>query len=470
MKNFIKTAFVVLILFYSLFSFGAAGPCSAQHCQSIKAQVDATCHGTGGGLVYVPTPNNPNVWCWCKCSCVAGNTLVKVGENQYLPMSDLKANGNVMALQKNGKWELAKIISSDGLGDETTKIPFAIYVKLENGSSIITAPDHVFWLPNKSLKRADRLSTKDSLLLSDSQKPVKILSVAAGDYYGSLWNIVATSEEDVSTPYGHLIDTGGVISGDWALQQKETLNLTQDPQIGTNEYIDQNPSFIESLRTAPEEMILDEEKGYTFKLYRPADIPEDAIHLLPKGQDQAKPSELYPLDFTIPYEMAEYLVNHYKVYYPNVTYQIDWLNNAVNAVAFIRNGRRYVVLYGGLLRHHRVQVEGAGLVIAHELGHHYGGSPRYPNNPWASCEGQSDYWGAKIAQRKVWWGEYAIEQTTKGASQLKDLFSNGLLTSEFNKSLGICSHPPAQCRYDTYIAGMRLQSKPACAGDPSFKE
>jgi len=468
MKNLLF--FLIGILFLPTLASAAAGPCTPQHCQNIKGQVDATCHGTGTGLVYVPTPNDPNVWCWCKCSCVAGNTLVKVAEGQYSPISELKAGGDVLALGKSGKWETAKIISSDGLGDDSTKIPFAIFVKLENGISLITAPDHVFWMPNQKLIRADRLTTKDKLVLSQSLKSVKVISVAPGDYYGSLWNIVATSETDVSSPYGHLIDTGGVVSGDWAIQRKETQSLTSAPQIGTSEYIKANSNFLKSLESAPETMTLDEERGYSFKPYKPVEIPSDAIYLLPPGEDQAKPMELYPLDYTIPYEMAEYLVNHYKVYYPDVTYQVDWLNDAVNAVAFIRSGRRYIVLYGGLLRHHRIQVEGAGLVTAHELGHHYGGSPKYPNNPWASCEGQSDYWGAKIAQRKVWWGEYAIEQTTKGAEQLRDLFSNGLLTSSGKvEPKGICSHPPAQCRYDTYMAGLRLQPKPACAGDPNLK-
>jgi len=384
-------------------------------------------------------------------------------------MQDFKPGDTVLALQADGSWASAPVISSDGMGDSSKPFPYAIYITLKNNVSIIVAPDHVFWMPDNSLKRADRLAPTDSLTLSREKKPVQIAQIASGVYYGPMWNIVATTEQDTSSPYGHLIDTAGVISGDWAIQRASTQSLQSGPQVGTTEYRAQFASFLARQKALPKVITVNKARNIRFVPHAPIQIPKDAIHLLPDGDDQAKPQELYPLDYSIPYEMAEYLARQYKTFYPDVEYQIDWTNSAVNAVAFVRNGKRYVVLYGGLLRHQRLQVEGAGLVIAHELGHHYGGPPRYPNSTWASCEGQADYWGAKIAERKVWWGEYSIDQVTKGATQLLDLFSNGLLAPKSGaKTAGICSHPPAQCRYDTYMAGLRLLPKPACAGDPAL--
>jgi hypothetical protein len=175
----------------------------------------------------------------------------------------------------------------------------------------------------------------------------------------------------------------------------------------------------------------------------------------------------------LPYEMAVYLVNHFKVYYPDVTYHIEWGDNTVNAYAWKQGSTRHVAILGGLLRHVYVKQEGAGLVLAHELGHHYGGEPRYPNNPWASCEGQSDYWGALIGMRKVWFGHYAMEQIDEGSTQLRNLFMYGLTGGNLfdvvlpepkpGSLMAGCSHPPAQCRYDTYKAAMRLDDKPSCA-------
>ncbi len=448
-------------------AWSAPVACSVQHCENSKGQVGTICHQTGSALIYIPSDTDPNEWCFCKCSCVAGTTLVESSAGEYQTMESLKAGDTVLALQSDGSWQSAPVVSSDGLGDSVTKTPFAIYLTLENGTVLITTPDHLFMRPDKSLIRADRLAVSDTLALSSDSSAVKVASILVGDYYGTIWNITATSETSTSSPYGHLINTAGVVSADWLLQQEKASSLTSAPQIGTKEYRDKHINFMSQQTGTDEVIAIDTERGYEFRPYRPVDIPADAIPLLPDGADIAKPAELHPLDYTVPHEMAEYLMTHYKTYYPDIQYQVDWLNDKVNAVAFIRGGQRYVVLYGGLLRHHRIQVEGAGLVIAHEIGHHYGGTPRYPDNRWASCEGQADYWAAKIAQRKVWWGEYAIEQTTKGAQQLYDLFSNGLMLVDEMKNIGVCSHPPAQCRYDTYMAGLRIQPKPACAGDPS---
>ena len=151
-------------------------------------------------------------------------------------------------------------------------------------------------------------------------------------------------------------------------------------------------------------------------------------------------------------------------------YHIEWLDNTVNAYAWRQNGQRHVALLGGIIRHRFMQRQGVGLVLAHELGHHYGGAPTYPSNG-LSCEGQADYWGASVGMRAVWRGVHYFEEMRAAIDQLFNLFSNGVVRtiSEeeeeqiYAESAG-CSHPPAACRRDTYIAAMRLDPKPACAG------
>lgn len=466
-KQYFLTAVFCVMTCHSL--LGAAGPCGDAYCNSaeIKGEVDATCHGVGTALVYVPAPaGSASRLCWCKCSCLAGETLVQVGTQRWKSIQSIKAGENVLALQSDGKWKTTKVVWSDGLGTSAKPFPYAIYISLINGTTLITTPDHLFWLPDGSLKRSDRLAPTDSLTLARNQQPIAISQVVAGTYYGPVWNLTATSEEDVSTPFGHLINTAGVISGDWALQRKESEALSKDPQVGTRDYQLKYGLLAtrkgKTPQALPQVIMLNKEKNIRFEPFRPINIPLDAINLLPKGSDTAKLGEQFALDVSVPYEMGEYLIGQYRLHYPDVTYQIDWLNNSVNAVAFVNAGRRYVVLYGGLLRHTRIDVEGAGLVIAHELGHHYAGDPKYPGS-WASCEGQSDYWGAKIAQRRVWWGAYSFDQTSKGAAQLLDLFTNGLVNSIQPAAATGCGHPQPQCRYDTYLAGMNLGPKPSCS-------
>jgi hypothetical protein len=403
---------------------------------------------------------------------VAGETLINIDGTNWKSIQSIKTGDQILAMGADGIWKLTDVVSSAGLGDTTKPFPYAIFVTVSTGASLIVSPDHVFYMPDGSLKRADRLTPTDSLSLADRQ-PAKITALTSGVYYGPMWNVTVSKDESPTTPFGHLINTAGVISADWALQRLQGEKLANGPQIGSKEYVQTYKAEISSLTKLTETIRLDDRKGVRFipHVSLPA-LPPDAVNFLPPGEDIAFPGELQPLDYSIPYEMGTYLASHYKTYYPDVNFEIDWLNNDVNAVAFISGGQRYVRVYGGLLRHVRIQVEGAGLVLAHEIGHHFGGPPRYATGAtWASCEGQSDYWGARIAQRKVWWGEYSIDQTTKGAAQLRDLFQNGLMTRHLvslnaTPKAGICTHPPAQCRYDTYMAGLRLQPKPACAGDP----
>jgi len=67
-----------------------------------------------------------------------------------------------------------------------------------------------------------------------------------------------------------------------------------------------------------------------------------------------------------------------------------WEDPTVNASAD-RQGDDYVInMYGGLARHAAITQDGMALVACHEIGHHLGGAPKYPDD-WASNEGQADY-------------------------------------------------------------------------------
>ena len=71
--------------------------------------------------------------------------------------------------------------------------------------------------------------------------------------------------------------------------------------------------------------------------------------------------------------------------------------------------------------------------------------------------------------RKVYPGEEYLDVIFPAAEQLYKLFSKGLRLSlsveEQEKYFASsCTHPPADCRRDTYIAGAELRSKPSCAG------
>ncbi len=81
-----------------------------------------------------------------------------------------------------------------------------------------------------------------------------------------------------------------------------------------------------------------------------------------------------------------------------------WTDETVNSNTYVDEERKTWVInaYGGLARSRGMTVDGYMMVMGHELGHHMGGAPTYPApENWASNEGQSDYYAAAKAFRRV---------------------------------------------------------------------
>lgn len=168
-----------------------------------------------------------------------------------------------------------------------------------------------------------------------------------------------------------------------------------------------------------------------------------------------------------------------------------WSDGTVNAYA-TRQGNQWIVqMYGGLARHGEITADGFALVLCHEIGHHLGGVPRYSgNNGWASNEGQSDYFAATKCLRRAWesdnnedivsrmgipnelkkkceseWGNASDQALCKrigmagySTTRMFAVLSAGRMpafdrpdVTEVNTTID--SHPPYQCRLDTYFHG-----------------
>ena len=170
----------------------------------------------------------------------------------------------------------------------------------------------------------------------------------------------------------------------------------------------------------------------------------------------------------------------------------NWASGTVNASAQQTGKTWQVNMYGGLARHKLTTDDGFMMVVCHELGHHIGGAPRYGRNTnWASNEGQSDYFAGLKCMRRVLENDDNIaivagmtidaeatkqcESVYKSASEValcQRVAMAGKSLGQLLGSLGGNSnvnfhtpdkkvvrttndaHPAAQCRLDTYFAGM----------------
>ena len=90
-----------------------------------------------------------------------------------------------------------------------------------------------------------------------------------------------------------------------------------------------------------------------------------------------------------------------------------------NAQAFRDDGMMRVRVFGGLVRHRKIRMEGLAVALAHETGHHLGGPPYLQFYRWLSSEERATDWGLTVGLRKVF-GEARSESIAKhGTEQLR---------------------------------------------------
>jgi hypothetical protein len=163
-----------------------------------------------------------------------------------------------------------------------------------------------------------------------------------------------------------------------------------------------------------------------------------------------------------------------------------WADTTVNSDTTVSGSSWVINAYGGLARFKGMNPDAYMMVLCHEVGHHLGGAPKYPNNRWASNEGASDYFASlKCFRRLADAGALPQESNqpipatvSKKCSKVKnpalcerssmagfvlaqvlnDLQENPVPVSfdtpdPKQVSQTSHSHPKAQCRLDTMFAG-----------------
>jgi Zn-dependent protease with chaperone function len=151
------------------------------------------------------------------------------------------------------------------------------------------------------------------------------------------------------------------------------------------------------------------------------------------------------------------LFKKFRRAFPEVTYELLWESPTINAQAWRLGSARFVRVYGGLVRHPAITKYGLALMLAHETGHHLGGSPRDPAMPWMTWQGQADYWAASVAMPRIW-GPGASGATVRAAREILKL--HRMLESHFDDDEPDLS---PDCRYSILRSGAVGLDMPSCA-------
>lgn len=141
----------------------------------------------------------------------------------------------------------------------------------------------------------------------------------------------------------------------------------------------------------------------------------------------------------------------------------SWNDSTVNAQAWWTGSTCNVEMFGGLARYPGITTAAVRQVALHEIGHCLGGAPFYPGEDM-SAEGQADYYSTSV-------GCPALGVACK-ASSLNLARSLASMSSEPKPwrpgpslpavSTTYFEHPEAQCRLQTYDAGIVKGARPRC--------
>lgn len=196
------------------------GHCSAyvsdSECQAIadelKMPLEVFMREHGGKVM---TRGYDNKLCSCPCSCVVAETFIGV-EGGYKFIPQIKRGELVMtpvARQKLSSVDLLHYSKMEELS--------VLKTEFSNGQSIISSPNHTFITPDEKVVAADKLERGTKVLGADGTAIEVLEKPVAGFTQDALYNLSVNRKSN--NPADHVIDTNGVLSGDWVLQSNNDI-------------------------------------------------------------------------------------------------------------------------------------------------------------------------------------------------------------------------------------------------------
>jgi hypothetical protein len=91
----------------------------------------------------------------------------------------------------------------------------------------------------------------------------------------------------------------------------------------------------------------------------------------------------------------------FKKAFPGLHFEMRLDRKVINAQAILLDGKRCVLIYGGIALHPRLGEDSLTFVLLHEAGHHLAVGPRLPFNLSLACDCVSDHWAAREGAERL---------------------------------------------------------------------
>ena len=384
-------------------------------------------------------------------------------------IEDFVVGDAVLAAGPDLTWREASVKFEGGTspGKENVKTMKTVYYRLGDKDEALTVtPDHVFLQPGGKVRRAEKLLPGDHVLVAADGSHLPVLKTEVGEWSKGVHHI--STGDDVATDLdGHLLNSGGVVSADWAVQMADIEGGALGDILATDwAEVPLSDRRYERLNASVPDFDPDPVRPDGFRPFtgRKVRVPEDARRFLRDAwmEDVARNAPRRPVSSSTGLEMVTNLFRLFEGFYPNIHFTYEPEDDTPNAYSFAEHSLKVVILLGGLVRVEALRYEGLALILAHEVGHLLGEEPRVPGTRY-SCEGQSDYTAVSAVLRVVHFRPADYRAVVdKGIEQVGQLFGFVDPSNAGGQPSDTCSGLSVQCRLDCMLAGLHTLELPEC--------
>jgi hypothetical protein len=341
-------------------------------------------------------------------------------------------------------------------------------------------------LADGMLVTAEHLAPGESLMSRDGS-PVALRTIAMGSYVGGVHHIATGARWNGSVD-GHLIDAGGVVTGDFALQINfegvdaalKSPDLESRPALGTPEYDEAHGGLkarsILHFAAQPSNELQEEGEEEETRLAMPSglfdvystshrDIYRRSAKFLTTQQSRelAVKAVQIPLSNPIPKSAVANLFRIFNGFYPDIDFYLDWYHAEPNVYSFELFGRKQVVVTGGLARIQGFAYEGLAMAIADGVARFSNAQPQ--GRHAMAGTGAADWFAFAVISRGLWYGNGWLAPTVKAFQQIEKLF--GFITKPAGgKPNDPVNRPSLECRLEAMQSAVGGGDVPECAGGP----
>jgi hypothetical protein len=425
-----------------------------------------------GASVYLLT-------CSCCCGCFANGTLIAVPTG-VKKIEDFQVGDKVMTASIGAEaggadlvWEPARVNFSFGTGD--SQHPEMVYLHFGDARSMICTRDQLFLLETGKVKRGDRLVPGRDQFVAPNGDAVDLHEISLGAYQGGVHHI-ATQVPYNKTLQGHLLNSAGIVTGDFTLQihadelkdQFFVEGHDQLPVVGSAAYTAAYPELTKTnVATYDAGQIANSAKPLQFfaHKHKQYDVPEAAAAYLTEEQSTDIANKLLGVTFEqfgLSTAKAKNLLRTFSGHYKGIKFLLLHGHMEVNAFAYEQHGKKFLALTQGLTRLEGMDAEGLAMILAH-LINRLSKSPPTGANGWMSVA-FADYSTMPVIQ-EVYFGPQSGDIYSNGEKQIQDvLFKNISSANDIYDEDPY--HPTTATRLDALDAGGAMGFPPPGIGGP----